>query len=64
METEKKLDEILESLKQLRKNKPNVGYKEYWDEVNKAIKEENEIFAEENRKFEMSNEALNRRFTI
>ncbi len=57
------INEILENLKRIKKNKPFINYKEYWIEVNKAIIEENEIFAKEDEKIRI-NEINNNYFTI
>lgn len=57
-------EEILESLKILINNLPNVSCTEYWERINKIAEKERIAFEEENKKLAMSNNDFNRCFTI
>lgn len=58
------LEEILKVLKEMKERKANLSYKEYWEEVNNAIIEENKIFSEMDEKMKTDWEKFGRFFTI
>lgn len=57
-------EEILKSLKIMEQTKPNVTFEEYWERINELERKERIAFSEENKKLKMSDEKLNKRFTI
>lgn len=57
-------EEILKSLKIMEQTKPNVTFEEYCERINELERKERIAFAEEDKKLEMSDEKLNKRFTI
>jgi len=57
-------EEILKSLEIMLQTKPNVTYKEYWERIRELEKREDAAFSEEDKKLKMSDENLNKCFTI
>jgi hypothetical protein len=61
---DEELEYILAELKRIKKEKPNLDYLTFRKEVEALIKSESKIFAEEDKRLKMSDDDLNRKFTI
>lgn len=57
-------EEILKSLEIMLQTEPNVTYKEYWKRIRELEKREDAAFSKEDKKLKMSDENLNKCFTI
>jgi hypothetical protein len=58
------LDDMLEAIKEEKKNRVALSSTEYWAAVNKIAEKEQKAFEEERKRLSLSYEALHRPFDI